>query len=55
MGRSTYNPDAAGKYLIRKRGEAVQRHRLSLFFFYLLLAIQARMDDNKNIVVNTIL
>ena len=53
MGRSAYNPDAAGKYLIRKRGEVV--HRLSLFFFYLFLAIQARMDDNKNIVVNTIL
>ena len=47
MGRSAYNPDTAGKYLIRKRGEAVLLHRLSLFFFYPLLAIWARMDDNK--------
>ena len=35
MGRSAYNPDTAGKYLIRKRGEAVRRHRLSLFFYWL--------------------
>ncbi len=35
MGRSAHDPDAAGKYLIRKRGEAVRRHRLSLFFYWL--------------------